>query len=476
MVRLANDLEYLKTITPIKNYLRDTPKSEKSIKTYLQSFDKIFGFLMDRFRENIDELKKYDKTELDNIIEVLSQLNNVNQKNHLKKELTKLDIPNKVFNEWRNLNPNKKADILMKWAKTTSETNGNANKNTYLNYIWRIQGLLSKLGRDYEANPKNLDQISGNGFHLEDDITYEEVLILFEKLSPKYKLILKIMMYSGLNPIDIIQLKPVDFKPYKGYYVVIKEREKTKHKNVEFLITFEKSFVDEIKSYFERKIIKHYKKDDKKFQHKIEQFKINSNYEIIEDKPKYVKFEGQYNWIKDKNTNLFGDIKSKTVSDTFVYHVSKNNLNSALIPMNIRRLCFTRLLDVFSLRDNDIYQLWTQHKAGIITKHYTLNLLDRTIPYFQRGKIQDAVLIGDTEGYIREIDNLRKNGINKIKELEQQVNDLKQISKILIEMKREEDRIEEAKGIKFGKEYKMAMEVLEDRVNKLYKKELDKEE
>ena len=43
-------------------------------------------------------------------------------------------------------------------------------------------------------------------------------------------------------------------------------------------------------------------------------------------------------------------------------------------------------------------------------------------------------------------------------------------------MKKEEDRIEEAKGIKFGKEYKMAMEVLEDRVNKLYKKEIDKGE
>ncbi len=143
--------------------------------------------------------------------------------------------------------------------------------------------------------------------------------------------------------------------------------------------------------------------------------------------------------------------------------------------MNIRRLCFTRLLDVFSLKDNDIYQLWTQHKVGVITKHYTLDLLNRTIPYFQTGKIQDTVLIGDTEAYIREIDNLRKNGIDKIKELEQQVNDLKQISKILIEMKKEEDRIEEAKGIKFGKEYKMAMKTLEDRVNKLYKKEIDKE-
>jgi len=62
------------------------------------------------------------------------------------------------------------------------------------------------------------------------------------------------------------------------------------------------------------------------------------------------------------------------------------------------------------------------------------------------------------------------------KQLIEHIGDLKQISKILIEMKREEDRIEEAKGIKFGKGYKTSMEVLEDRVNKLYKKEIDKGE
>lgn len=43
-------------------------------------------------------------------------------------------------------------------------------------------------------------------------------------------------------------------------------------------------------------------------------------------------------------------------------------------------------------------------------------------------------------------------------------------------MKKEEDRIDEAKGIKFGKEYKEAMKLLEDGVNKLYHKKLDKEE
>ncbi len=474
MVRVVNELEYLKMITPIKNYLRDTPKSAKSIKTYLQALDKIFPAFIDRFRDNIDELKKLDKTELDNIIEMLSQIDNVNQKNQFKKELAKLDIPNKVFNEWRKQSPNKKADILMKWAKDASKHNGKGKENTFLNYVWRIQGFLSKLGRDYEANPKNIIQLTSNGFHLEERITFEEVLIMYEKLRPKYRLILKIMMYSGLNPIDIVHLKPVDFKPYKEYYVLIKEREKTKHNDVKFLITFEKPFIDEIRAYFERKIIKHYKKDNISFQHKIKEYKEHANFEIVEDKPKYVKFEGQFNWIKDKNTNIFGNIKSKAVSDTFVYHVNKNKLNSYLTPMNIRRLCFTRLLDIFSLKDNDIYQLWTQHKVGVITKHYTLDLFNRTIPYFQKGKIQDTVLIGDTEAYIREIDNLKKNGIDKIKELEQQVNDLKQISKILMEMKKEEDRVDKAKGIEFGKEYKMAMEVLEDRVNKLYKKEIDK--
>ncbi len=161
-------------ITPIENYLRDTPKSAKSIKTYLQALDKIFPAFIDRFRDDIDELKKFDKTELDNIIEVLSQIDNVNQKNQFKKELAKLDIPNKVFYEWRKQSPNKKADILMKWAKDTSKHNGSGKENTFLNYVWRIQGFLSKLGRDYEANPKNIVQLTSNGFHLEEKITFEE--------------------------------------------------------------------------------------------------------------------------------------------------------------------------------------------------------------------------------------------------------------------------------------------------------------
>lgn len=46
-------------------------------------------------------------------------------------------------------------------------------------------------------------------------------------------------MYTGLNPADIIQLKPMDFKEYKHeletgetqiFYVLSKEREKTKKK------------------------------------------------------------------------------------------------------------------------------------------------------------------------------------------------------------------------------------------------------
>ena len=88
--------------------------------------------------------------------------------------------------------------------------------------------------------------------------------------------------------------------------------------------------------------------------------------------------------------------------------------------------------------------------------------------------IEQYTLLGNG----KKLNNVDKR-VEKLEEQNKQsighIGDLKQISKILIEMKKEEDRIEEAKGIKFGKEHKMAMKVLEDRVNKLYRKEIDKE-
>lgn len=428
-----SDLEYLKTIVPIKDYLRDTPKSEKSIKTYLMALDWIFPSLIDRFKNEINydiNLDDYNKL-------------GVKDRNKIKQDWYN-EIANQVFEEWKKLSSNKKADILMKWANNRAENSNGKNRNTQLNYAWRIQGILSKLGREYEANPKNMERLSSNGFHLEEDITYEEVVELYEKLTnPKHKLILKIMMYTGLNPIDIINFRPRDFKRYvmdadNNYnkwisYVLIKIREKSKHKKVEFLITFEEEFIDEIRDYFERKIVKHIKKpndnmSDKKYQKtksKIKRYMEDTRFSRVE-KDNYIIFTGEYDWIKDKNQNIFGDMTSKNVSDVMAYHVGINKLNSKLTPMIIRRLCFTNLKKIFSLTDGDIYQLWTQHKVGILTKNYTIDILKRTQPYFIDKKIQDSVLIGNIQALIKKIKNIETNGIKKINDLEKENNQMAQ--------------------------------------------------
>jgi len=407
MPRIAKYLKYLREIKPIKEYLRDTPKSAKSIKTYLLAMDQFFPYLIQRFKNDIDSLSKFDIKNFEELSE--------SEKNDRKKEWEKSNVNNLIFQEWSKLTPEKKADILVKWVNG----NGDDRKNVNLNYMWRIQGLLSKLGRDYEANPKKLPQIGTNGFHLDDDITYEEVLELYEILPNKLKLILKILMYTGLNPIDVIYLTPSDFKRYKHketgeiYYYLNKERIKTKHKDVKYLILFSNTFIEEIKEYFERKIIKHYKTNIQPA--KIKKYLENPHFKVNEKSDKYVIFEGQYSWKEDGKEKIFPTKKSEYISDAIKYHVEKRGLNKELNPSSIRRLCFTRLKEVFSLKDYDIYNIWTQHKAKLLTRHYVIDLLDRMVNYMD--KIQETVLIGSVGTLVKKIRNLEENGIKEIERL-----------------------------------------------------------
>jgi len=407
MPRISRYLNYLKEITPIKEYLRDTPKSAKSIKTYLLSVNHFFPYLAQRFKNEIDSLSTFN-------IEKFKELNE-SEKNNVRKEWEKSNINNLVFQEWSKLTPEKKADILVKWVNENSEE----KKNVHLNYMWRIQGLLSKLGRDYEANPKKLPQIGTNGFHLDDDIAYEEVIELYEILPSKLKLILKILMYTGLNSIDVIDLTPADFKRYRHkesgeiYYYLNKERIKTKHKDVMYLILFSNMFIDEMKDYFERKIIKHYKTDTQL--DKIEKYIKNPHFKINEKTDKYVIFEGQYKWKEDEKEKIFPTNRSEYISDALKYHIEKHRLNKELKPSSIRRLCFTRLKEVFSLKDYDIYNIWTQHKAKLLTRHYIIDLLERMVNYMD--KIQEIVLIGSVGTLVKKIRNLEENGIKEIERL-----------------------------------------------------------
>ncbi len=58
MGKLPRYLNYLKEIKAIKEYLKDTSKSEKTINTYLLALDKFFPFLINRFKSEIDRLFK----------------------------------------------------------------------------------------------------------------------------------------------------------------------------------------------------------------------------------------------------------------------------------------------------------------------------------------------------------------------------------------------------------------------------------
>lgn len=436
MVRKVININYLKEINNIKNYLRDSPKSEKSLKTYLQALDKLFPYLVNRFKENIEELKDFN---LKNYYK-----KNIIEQNEIKTNWKKNNINDKIFEEWKKLSPEKKSDILMKWVKDSIEskfyTNGKTEKNTYLNYAWRIQGLLSKLGRNYEANPKTMEQLKRNGAKIGSEIEYEDVIELYEKLNnDKYKLILKIMMYSGLNPIDILDLIPKDFKRVdskvlnfeidKKYYYVKKIRIKTKHKNAEFLLLFSEEFFNEIKSYFERKIIVQI---DKSKKGKIETLKNDKHFSIENEKDNYIKFIGQYNWKNNGKEKIFGNIKSNTVSDTFRYHVEKYNINPKLKPMAIRRLCFTLIKKIFPLSDKHIYDLWTQHKIGLVDNFYITNTLENLIKEYI-DKIESIVLIDNLKKISIKI-NGYKDKVDKIYKIEKRNEALTEKMKKLTEI------------------------------------------
>jgi hypothetical protein len=400
--------------------------------------DKFFPTLIERFIEEIEVVKDFKA-------EDFLKLSEINQ-TIIKKEWAELNIPNTIFNLWSKLTPEKKADILVKWMNNGEKVNQN--------YIWRIQGLLSKLGRLYEANPKLIPQIETNGFKLELDFTYEDVMDLYYKLPDKLKLILKIMIYTGLNGADIVLLKPSDFNKYVDkktkniYYYVMKKRLKTAKKDAYYVILFSASFVEELKEYFQRKIIKHIKKPNKK----IKRYRDDRhfNIQVIGDKEQeagsFIVFEGSYDWNKDKDNVLFST-KSSLISEGFKYHINKHNLNTSINSAGIRSMCFTRLKKIFSMDERDLYHIWTQHKVGIISKDYITDNLPKLVEKLEQ--IEEQVLI---ESGVTLIKKIKDNSIlkNELEELKEKVNKIETFFKdfknwkdgklYLIEKQKEEDK------------------------------------
>jgi len=431
-------LDYLTSIIPIKEYLKDSPLSEKSVKSKIQALNKFFPYLLNRFKEEL--AIEFDLDEYESIVGV--------KKNPITQEWEKNDVHNNLFNLWTKLDSNKKSDLFNKWVVEYGEKNESTKKGSYVNYVWQIQGLFSKMGALYGGNPKNMIKDMETTLNLTQDITFEEICELYDIIpNKKYKLIVKIMMYNGLNPIDIVDLKPEDFKRYDNtkYYYLFKKRIKTTGKDVYYLNAFEPEFVNELKEYFERKIVRRIQKTPENTE-KINELTENKHFRIIYEGENYVDFEGRYDWNKDKKLNLFGNISSPTVSERIKYHVETNGLNRDLNPQHIRRLCFTRLQKVFSLEDKDIFDLWSQHKIGMVSRHYITNKIEKMIDYFKDNKIQPAVVIGNTKKLVKEIEQLREDNeeIKVLREKHQETeNELKRMSTLMVLFKKEIEELKE---------------------------------
>ncbi|KKM72010.1 hypothetical protein LCGC14_1424760 [marine sediment metagenome] len=455
MGRATKNLNYLESIEPIKKFLRDSTLTEKKLKNKLLDMDKIFPYLINRFKDNIQELTNFD------LLTFLSK--STKERSEITQEWDINNINNLIFDAWKEETPETKANILMKWVNFSVEQEENkpknkakTSRNSFLSYMWSFQGLLAYLGRDFEANPKRLDQLKQESIKIGSEIEYSDVVELYSKLNEKYKIILRIMMYSGLNPIDILKLQPKDFQKVNGktikklnnqkddFYYVIKERTKTERKNVLFLLVFAESFYNELKNYFERTITINLDKTDKKNTKRIESLNNEIYYEKdIKGKPigkpknryqvvyeakegKTIRFEGKYFWKHDLDMNIFNSItNTTTVSDNFKYFVKKHNLNEFLKPSKIRDLCFTMLKSTFTFEDANLYQLWTQHRVkDLVDRNYITDNLEKLINN-NLPKIEAKVLIGSLKHTLGKAIEYKKKaeGINdnteKITELEQ---------------------------------------------------------
>lgn len=418
MVKTQKNVEYLKEIDEIKDFLKYTPKSKKSLKTYFSALDKFFPYLVN-FYEIVEgfDLTEYLKK-------------GINETNEIKEEWSKNNVVDRVFEEWTKINKGKRSGLFMKWVNEQNED----IRNTYLNYVWRIQGLFAQVSERWSANPKTIQKIKTNGIHVDEDkeIDLADVGELYNKLNPKYKMILKMMMYTGLNPADLVELKPVDFKKISNkekygdnvYYYVKKERKKEKHKNVIYLHVYTEFFMKEIKDYFEMKKTLKYSKI--KQANKVEQLKKDTRVEVIKEYKNHIEFNSKRDWKEDQKECIFNGMKATAITDVFRYH-SRDKKENRVQPATVRRLCFTRIGKIFSHapKEIDIYNLWTQHKVGVVTDHYITDLIPSVISFLEEGKIQSAVLLGNMGDYIKESITLKKK-IDDIEILKEENKELKE--------------------------------------------------
>ena len=147
LVKTKICLDYLKQDEKIKDFLKYTNKSEKSLNTHFSAYNKFFPYLINFFEiiENFN-LEEYPSKK-------------INESNEIKEEWIKNGVVKKTNEAWLKIDAEKKSNLFMKWANKNGEGD-KKRKATYMNYVWRTQGLFTKIGINWSANPKTMEQIN----------------------------------------------------------------------------------------------------------------------------------------------------------------------------------------------------------------------------------------------------------------------------------------------------------------------------
>jgi len=362
MARKPLDLTHLKEIPIIKEHLAKNHINQDQYKEYFLAFNHIYPKLIETFG-SFEVFLDSDENE-----------------------------KSKFLNDWFSEQYDYK-------KKEKPDNDLIAMKNTILRDVWEVQGLLGKLGKKYKANPELLETQQPNS-NLTLAISFEDVLKLYDVLPTQYKLILKIMMISGLDPIDIVDFRLSDFKEAnENFYYIYKPRTKTKEKGVYFLLIFDREFYGEIAEYV------------KNFNIDIERRKSTLQKRLRDHPEEQEKVETEINKISNVigiNGPIF-PISKETVSTEIKHYLRKYQLNPKTLPRYIRQLSATLLEDILPSK---YLLLWSQHKAELMDRHYLKQNVDKFIQFYPL--IAQKVLIHSSYQSVKLLnDKIKQEEVNQ---------------------------------------------------------------
>jgi hypothetical protein len=260
------------------------------------------------------------------------------------------------FEAFLPIPPNKKSSFFMDFVETEYKIrikrfphrNYVNTRNRVLQIMWDLQGFLGYLGVNLKANNKILElQFPVTDF--QPAIHVLDLLHLSDEMPGEGRRRLKLLFWTTWNPVDMVKLCLNDFKhlnsEYGEFFWVNKRREKTFKKKVIYLNLFEPSYYNELERYCIRN-------------------DINSNTPI-------------FSRLVDKEENMRVPLATCTFRAYFRYWARRTGLNELVSPKNIRALGITQLKN--AIKDNDLVDLWSQHKVGTVPTHYIKDSIQKYI-------------------------------------------------------------------------------------------------